>query len=94
MTNNSVTTRLNRASELTRNIFSFSVDNSSEEMETLIRAIYRQVLGNVHIMESERITVAESQLKNGDISVREFVRILAHSELYRNRFMNYAFPLC
>ncbi len=90
---NSVTTILNRTSELEQNILSFSVHNSSEEMEILIRAIYRQVLGNAHITESERLTVAESQLKNGDISVQEFVRILAQSELYSNRFFNNCAPL-
>jgi hypothetical protein len=87
------TTILKRTSELEKNIFSFSVHNSSEEKEILIRAIYRQVLGNAHIMESERLTVAESQLKNGDISVKEFVRILAQSELYRHRFFNNCAPL-
>jgi len=39
-------------------------------------------------MESERFTVAESQLKQGDITVREFVRWLAKSELYKSRFIN------
>lgn len=60
--------------------------NSSEEIETLIRAVYKQVLGNTYIMEEERLTVAESQLKNGTITVREFVRQVAKSELYRSRF--------
>ncbi|NEP58589.1 MAG: phycobilisome Linker polypeptide, partial [Symploca sp. SIO2G7] len=59
---------------------------SPEEVEGVIRAIYRQVLGNAHVMESERLTVPESQLKNREITVLEFVRQLAQSELYRNRF--------
>lgn len=62
--------------------------SSSVEIEIVIRAIYRQVLGNAHIMESERLTVAESQLKRGEISVREFVRWLAKSELYKSRFID------
>jgi phycoerythrin-associated linker protein len=37
-------------------------------------------------MESERLTVPESQLKKGEISVREFVRQVGKSELYRSRF--------
>lgn len=61
---------------------------SSEEKETVIRAVYRQVLGNAHVMESERLTVAESQLKQGNISVREFVRQVAKSDFYRERFFN------
>jgi phycobilisome core-membrane linker protein len=61
---------------------------SESEVETAIRAAYRQVLGNAHVMESERLTVPESQLKRGEISVREFVRQLANSELYRSRFFD------
>ncbi len=61
---------------------------SEVEKEIVINATYKQVLGNAHIMESERLRVAESQLKQGQISVREFVRIIAKSELYRSRFVN------
>lgn len=62
--------------------------DSAAEVEIIINAIYKQVLGNAHIMESERLTVAESQLKRGEMSVREFVRCLAKSELYKSRFIN------
>ena len=61
---------------------------SQAETEIVIRAIYRQLLGNVYIMDSERLTVAESQLKAGEISVREFVRCIAKSELYKSRFID------
>lgn len=59
---------------------------SSGEIELVIRAAYRQVFGNAHIMESERLVIPESQLKSGEISVREFVRAIAKSELYKSRF--------
>lgn len=59
---------------------------SQEEAETIIRAVYRQVLGNAYVMESERLTVPESQFKSNELSVREFVRAVAKSELYRSRF--------
>jgi phycoerythrin-associated linker protein len=59
---------------------------SNSDIATVIRAVYRQVLGNAHIMESERLVTAESQLQNGRISVREFVRLVAQSDLYRRRF--------
>ncbi|NET61999.1 MAG: phycobilisome Linker polypeptide [Symploca sp. SIO2E6] len=62
--------------------------SSEGEVETVIRAVYRQVLGNAHVMESERLTVPESQLKRGEISVREFVRQIAKSTLYRSRFFD------
>jgi phycoerythrin-associated linker protein len=59
---------------------------SQEEVETIIRAVYRQVLGNAYVMESERLTVPESQFKRGELSVREFVRAVAKSDLYCSRF--------
>jgi phycoerythrin-associated linker protein len=64
------------------------VGDSAEAAEVVIRAAYRQVLGNAHVMESERLTVAESKLKRGELSVREFVRTVAKSELYRSRFFD------
>ncbi len=59
---------------------------SPEEAETVIRAVYRQILGNAYVMESERSSIPESQFKRGELSVREFVRALAKSDLYRSRF--------
>jgi len=56
--------------------------------EQIIAAVYRQVLGNAYVMESERQLVAESQFKLGEISVREFVRSIAKSELYKARFFD------
>jgi phycoerythrin-associated linker protein len=59
---------------------------SGEEAETMIRAVYRQVLGNAYVMESERLSVPESQFKRCELSVREFVRAVAKSDLYQSRF--------
>ncbi|MBW4470586.1 MAG: phycobilisome linker polypeptide [Stenomitos rutilans HA7619-LM2] len=59
---------------------------SQEEAETIILAVYRQVLGNAYVMESERLAVPESQFKRGELSVREFVRAVAKSDLYQSRF--------
>ncbi|MEL6128911.1 MAG: phycobilisome rod-core linker polypeptide [Cyanobacteria bacterium J06628_4] len=61
---------------------------SAEDIDVVIRSVYRHVMGNAHIMESERLTVPESQLKQGTLSVREFVRQVAKSELYRSRFID------
>ncbi|MEH2272747.1 MAG: phycobilisome linker polypeptide [Nostoc sp.] len=65
-------------------------NRSNEEVETVIRSVYKQVLGNAYVMESERLSVAESQLKQGEISVRGFVRQVGKSELYRSRFFDSA----
>jgi phycocyanin-associated rod linker protein len=61
-------------------------DWSRDDAQAVIRAVYRQVLGNDYIMGSERLTSAESLLCNGSITVREFVRAVAKSELYKNKF--------
>jgi phycocyanin-associated rod linker protein len=59
---------------------------TDDDVNAVIWATYRQVFGNDHIMQSERLTSAESLLRQGKISVRDFVRALAQSELYRNKF--------
>jgi phycocyanin-associated rod linker protein len=61
-------------------------DWSRDDAQGIIRTVYRQVLGNDYIMRSERLISAESLLCNGSISVREFVRAVAKSELYKNKF--------
>lgn len=61
-------------------------DFSQDDARAVIRAVYRQVLGNDYIMSSERLTNVESLLCNGSINVREFVRAVAKSELYKQKF--------
>ena len=56
--------------------------------EEVITAVYRQVMGNAYVMESERQVVAESQFKLGEISVRELIRRIAKSDLYQSRFFD------
>lgn len=58
------------------------------DVQAVIRAAYKQVLGNQHVMESESLISAEAMLRNGDIGVRGFVRMVAKSELYRSLFFN------
>lgn len=60
---------------------------SSEDVRGVIWAAYRQVLGNEHLMEAERLISAESMLQQGSLSVRDFVRAIAMSELYRKKFL-------
>lgn len=59
---------------------------TEEDIEVVIRAAYRQVMGNDHLMSNERLTSAESLLRNGNINVRDFVRALALSEIYKEKF--------
>ena len=57
-----------------------------QDVEVIIRTAYKQIFGNASLLECDRATTAESLLRNGDITVRGFVRMLAQSELYRTRF--------
>ncbi|MEO0520941.1 MAG: phycobilisome rod-core linker polypeptide, partial [Cyanobacteria bacterium P01_A01_bin.116] len=66
--------------------------SSPEDKQSIIRAVYKQVLGNPHVMESERLTNAESQLCDGSLSVREFVRAVAKSDFYRTRYFESCAP--
>jgi phycoerythrin-associated linker protein len=66
--------------------------SGSEDVQTIIRAVYKQVLGNPHVMDSERLTAAESQLADRSITVRDFVRAVAKSDFYRDRYFHSCAP--
>ena len=67
--------------------------NSSEaDKELIIRSVYRQVLGNQYVMKSERLDGPESLFKRGYLSVRELVRQVAKSGLYRAKFFENCNP--
>lgn len=59
---------------------------SAEAVDLVIKAAYKQVFGNAHLMESQRLLSAEENLKDGKITVKSFVRALAKSDFYRSRF--------
>jgi phycocyanin-associated rod linker protein len=59
---------------------------NEDDVQAVIWAAYRQVLGNEHVMKSERLVSVESLLRQGKITVRDFVRAIAQSELYRKKF--------
>lgn len=65
---------------------------TEDDLQTVIRAVYRQVLGNQHVMDSQRLSSAESLLRDGSITVRGFVRAVAKSDLYRSLFFDTASP--
>ena len=53
----------------------------------VVRAVYRQVFGNYHLMEMDRNPSLEALFINGDLSVQGFVTGLAQSETYRRLFL-------
>lgn len=64
---------------------------SRADVEAVISAVYRQLLGNDYLMKSERLTSAESLLRDRKITVQDFVRQVAKSELYKSKFFYNSF---
>ncbi|MEM6451668.1 MAG: phycobilisome linker polypeptide [Cyanobacteria bacterium P01_D01_bin.105] len=60
---------------------------SDGDARIVINAVYRQLLGNDYLMEANRLVALESLLTNGELSVRDFVRAVAKSELYKAKFL-------
>ena len=56
---------------------------SADEIQDLIWAAYRQILSEHQILQFNRQVQLESQLKNRSITVRDFIRGLAKSEVFR-----------
>jgi phycobilisome core-membrane linker protein len=57
---------------------------SVAEVQQVIEATYRQLL-NRQPLAAERLSDAESQLRDGQLSVAEFVAVVAGSDLFQNR---------
>ena len=54
----------------------------------VIRAANRQVFGNAHLMETERVVSAESMYCNGSLTVQGLVTALALSDTHRSLFLD------
>jgi phycobilisome core-membrane linker protein len=69
-------------------IYRLTPDSNLSDKEQVIQAIYMQVMDvfSEEIPQDIRRADLESKLKAGEISVREFVRLLAGSEVYVHRF--------
>ena len=75
--------RLN--SQLTGDSQGGNITFSESSTKAVILASYRQVFGR-DVYQGQELTSAENRLENGDITVREFVRILAKSDTFRNTY--------
>lgn len=62
-----------------------SVKYSESSTQAVIRGAYLQVFGR-DVYEGQRLKVQEIKLENGEISVREFIRALAKSDLFRKLY--------
>lgn len=56
---------------------------SPSEMDVLIQAAYRQVFHEQQMLAAHRQVTLESQLRSGQITVKEFIRGLATSDTFR-----------
>lgn len=65
--------------------------STQTEIEAVILAVYQQVLGNPHLLNSERLVIPESLLRDRKITVQEFVRQVAKSDLYKQKFFYNSF---
>ena len=66
--------------------------SDASALSEVIAAAYRQVFGNAHVMDFERSNELEAQLCNGELDVRNFIRGLAKSSFYKNRFFSAVAP--
>ncbi|MDB9315647.1 phycobilisome rod-core linker polypeptide [Spirulina sp. CS-785/01] len=62
-----------------------SVKYSESSTQKVLTACYRQVFGR-ELYSGQRLTVAEIKLENGDITIREFIKTLAKSDVFRNMY--------
>lgn len=62
-----------------------SVRFSESSTQAVITAAYRQVFGR-ELYEGQRLKTLENRLENGDITVREFIRGLGKSEIFRKMY--------
>ena len=67
-------------------------DISQEALENAISAAYQHVYGNAHVMDNERSASLEAQLRDGRISIQDFVRGLAKSDFYKKNFYDNCSP--
>jgi phycobilisome rod-core linker protein len=68
-------------------IYSAETMRSSSEKDALIHAAYRQIFHDQHLLECYRQPLLESQLRAGQITVKDFIRSLAASDAFRR--LNY-----
>ncbi|NJN23317.1 MAG: phycobilisome rod-core linker polypeptide CpcG [Acaryochloridaceae cyanobacterium RL_2_7] len=66
-------------------VFSVDLDLSATDFDNLIQAAYRQIFNQQHFTASSRLKALESQLRDGQITVRDFIRELVVSSHFRTR---------
>lgn len=62
-----------------------SIQGTEVSTQAIIRAAYLQVFGR-DVYAGQRSTSAENRLENGEITMREFIRIIAKSDAFRKTY--------
>lgn len=68
-------------------LYSADLLSSGTEMDEIIRAAYRQIFHEQQMLEKHRLPFLESQLRSGNITVKDFIRGLLLSDSFRQ--LNY-----
>jgi len=63
----------------------YGVKSSEDNSQKVILACYRQVFGR-DVYQRQRQKVGEIKLENGEVTIREFVRMLAKSNVFRDLY--------
>lgn len=69
-------------------ITSCNADSYQSEAQAKLVAAYKQVFGNAHLFDEDRLPNAESLFINGDLTVQGLVRALALSNTYQRLFFD------
>ena len=64
------------------------VPNDDDALVLAIKALYKNIFGNLSLMTSERPIDIERRLRNGDITIREFTREVCKSTIYKKFYFN------
>ena len=64
------------------------VPNDDDALLVATNALYKNIFGNLSLMQSERPIDIERKLRNGDITVKEFTRRICKSTIYRNFYFD------
>ncbi len=72
------------------NLYPYTYDKyepyDDDSLNIALKATYRQIYGNFNLMESERPKDLERKLRNGDLTIRDFVRLLAKTSFYKEHY--------
>ncbi|WP_269624268.1 phycobilisome rod-core linker polypeptide [Prochlorococcus marinus] len=64
------------------------VPNDDDALLVAINALYKNIYGNLYLMQSERPIDIERRLRNGDLTIKEFTRRICKSRSYRNFYFD------